>query len=142
MYFSNNKKKTQALSLARQAVQLDKGVEATHTLATVLLWNNQFAESIQVFAECLALEPYEEFNQDIINYLVFLLAKRQYHLLLQLFKETKFNLRERYRPIYYALMHKLQDEYPKELKRMGDELKETVEEILLEAERMAGKYGN
>ena len=142
MYFSNNEKKSEAFELARQAVCRDNDATNTHTLATVLLWNNQFAESIQVFKECLALEPYEKFNQDIINYLIFLLAKRQYHLLLQLFKETRFNLRERYRPIYYAMMHKLQDEYPKELKRMGEELKETVEEILLEVEKMAGKYDN
>jgi len=37
-------------------------------------------------------------------------------------------------------MYYLQDEYPNEYLRMGEELKETVEEIIAEVEEMKATY--
>lgn len=45
--------------------------------------------------------------------------------------DETFNLKERYKPIWYALMHYQKDKYPHEFKRMGAELEE-----------MRSKYAN
>jgi hypothetical protein len=52
-------------------------------------------------------------------------------LVLELFQEKKYRLKELVKPVYFALMYYMrEDEYPKEFKRMGDELRETVDEII------------
>jgi hypothetical protein len=59
-----------------------------------------------------------------------LISKKQYHLAFTLFQENKFNLKEKVKPVYYALMNLLKNEYPKEYSRMGSEIRETVFEVL------------
>ena len=70
-------------------------------------------------------------NSDIVSageYLILLLAKKQYHSAYKLFQEFP-QLREQFKPIYYVVMRQLKDEYPKEYLKMGSELEETVLEI-------------
>ena len=47
-----------------------------------------------------------------------------------MFNENPFDLKERLKPVYYALMHFLEDDFPNETKKMGEELKQTVDEII------------
>jgi len=140
LYFEQNINKDEALDLATRSVNAHPDKFNTNTLAAILLWNNQYTESVETFRRFLAYEPYDKLHQDIVMYLVLLLAKKQHHLLLNLFSEKEFQLKDRYKPIYFALMHRLRDEYPKEAKKMGEELDETVKEILAEAEKMAKTY--
>ncbi len=63
-------------------------------------------------------------------FLLFLIAKKQYHLTLKIFEENPYHLKDRFKPVYYALMHFMQNEYPNEYRKMGSELKQTVEEII------------
>ncbi len=56
------------------------------------------------------------------------------HQALQLMREH--NLRDKLKPMYYALMYYMQDEYPDEYKKMGGELKQTVEEIVFEINKL------
>ncbi len=81
----------------------------------------------------------EEYKNDSIPFFVFLISKRQYHGALNLLNQ--FHLKERFKPLYYALMHFLEEEYPNELLRMGDELKETVDEIIAEVQALKERYG-
>ena len=83
---------------------------------------------------------YSDFAEDIKLFLLLLLAKKQYHFVLNLFKGNNFNIQDRYKPIYYALMSLLQNEYPDEIKRMGSELEETVKEILEKIEQLSKDY--
>ena len=71
--------------------------------------------------------------------LVLLMAKHQYHFLLKQF-DKHINLKEVFKPIYYALMTLMEDEMPNEVVRMGDELKVPVEEILEKVEQMKIDY--
>jgi hypothetical protein len=57
-----------------------------------------------------------------------------------LFTENRFNIRDKYKPIYYALMYFMQDSIPDEYKRMGTELKQTVEEVIDQIYQMAIDY--
>lgn len=139
-YFRTHKAKAEALRLAEQAVGLAKDVHNTHTLAVCLLWNDRYAESVAAFRQFLEFGQLDRFEDDTTLYLIFLLAKKQHHLLLELFADEPSRLRERCKPVYFALMQRLQDEYPKEYKKMGEELRQTVEEVLEEAESMAQRY--
>ncbi len=141
LYFLTHKAKAEALHLAEQSVELAKDANNTHTLAVCLLWHDRYAESVAAFRQFLQFGQLDRFENVITPYLVFLLAKKQHHLLLELFTEEASRLRERCKPVYYALMQRLQDEYPKEYKKMGEELRQTVEEILAAADSMAQTYG-
>ncbi|MGB1243778.1 MAG: hypothetical protein ACPG49_14730, partial [Chitinophagales bacterium] len=55
-------------------------------------------------------------------------------------KAQKLHLKDRFKPIYYALMHFLKNKYPTEYLRMPPELKETVEEIIAKVEQMRVDY--
>jgi hypothetical protein len=138
--FQNRRNRGESLQLATQSVEISKNIGNTHTLAVCLLWHDQFDESVRMFRTFLGFDPFDRFERDIILYLTFLLAKKQHHLLLDLFKDDRYRLKERFKPIYYALMHRLRDEYPKEIKKMGEELRQTVEEILAEADKMTLEY--
>ena len=72
----------------------------------------------------------EEFPQEIGLFLQLLIAKKQYHHTLNILKNNPHNLIDRFKPIYYALMFFMQDEYPNEYRKMGNELAQTVKEII------------
>ena len=78
------------------------------------------------------------FQNAFIEGIFFLISKNKYELILE--KIGKEKLSNYFKPLYYALMYYLQDKYPNEYLRMGDELKETVEEIIAEVERMREEY--
>ena len=61
--------------------------------------------------------------------LLFLISKKQYNFVIKLFKENKYDIYEKFKPVYYALIGLMGEKYNTEKKKMGPELKETVEEI-------------
>jgi len=69
-----------------------------------------------------------------------LIAKHQYHIAYNLFHEEKLKLKTQLKPIYYALMHFMKDEYPNEYLKMGSELKEPVEQIIGKILKMRELY--
>ena len=141
MYFDLRKNKTEALSHAKQAFENEKNIYNSHSYSCILLWHNEIEMAIEVSKEFMDNEnSYSEFTGDIELFLLLLLAKKQYHHVLNLFKENNFNIQDRYKPIYYALMSLLQNEYPDEIKRMGSELEETVKEILEKIEQLGKDY--
>ncbi|CAN2042559.1 ATPase [Candidatus Magnetomoraceae bacterium gMMP-15] len=92
---------------------------------------NEVEKSVQFFLKFLNhIKNLEEYHKYIQDYLILLIAKNQHHFALKLFQDKSFQLMDRYKPVYYALMSLMQDEYPNEIKKMGEELKETVDEIL------------
>ena len=56
------------------------------------------------------------------------------------FKQEEWQLKDRFKPLYYAILYFLRDEFPTEYLRMGPELKETVDDILAEVAQMAIDY--
>ncbi|MCH8982088.1 hypothetical protein IH922_08730, partial [candidate division KSB1 bacterium] len=49
-------------------------------------------------------------------------------------------MKDRFKPVYYALMYFMQKEYPNEYRKMGGELKQTVEEIIQKIQQLAKDY--
>lgn len=75
--------------------------------------------------------------------LMFLIAAGQYDFLVEFFNDEKLenlHLKERFKPVYYALMFFMQEQFPREYLRMGDELKETVDEIVALIHKMEQLY--
>jgi hypothetical protein len=141
MLFDNILDPQQALIYAEKQWNLKKEINIAHTYASILLWNNEIEKALEISKDFLEeKEAYEEFPEDISKFLMLLIAKKQYHSALKIFNENPFQLKDRFKPLYYALMFFLQKEYPNEYIKMGGELKQTVEEIIAAINEMAVKY--
>jgi TPR repeat protein len=136
LYFNQKIKKNEALEYAKTANQKEKSANYAHTLATILLWNDEIDQAIQV-AEAFLTDPkaFEQFPEEIGLFIMLLIAKKQYHSAKKLFDESALQLKDRFKPVYHALMFFMQKEHPNEFLKMGSEMKETVEEII---ERIKG----
>jgi DNA-binding transcriptional regulator GbsR (MarR family)/energy-coupling factor transporter ATP-binding protein EcfA2 len=102
----------------------------------VLMKENKIEKSISVFhkfmnsGEIITNGILLFLHFDESNYLELLIGEKQYNAAYQLFNDYPEQLKERFKPTYYALMHLMKDQYPDEYLRMPAEMKETVEEIL------------
>lgn len=149
-----NMNKTWSLRQAKQMFKSnnhpDEQLIFTFLYANTLLWNDKIDSAIRVsetyFSELEALvKNREEIWNDIITkitlqLLTFLIAKEQNNYTLKLFKKDKLNLKEKFKPIYYALMVLMKDQFPDEHKKMDKELKQTVDEIIERINKMAIDY--
>ncbi len=134
-------KKEKALQFAEAAYANQTDIYNAHTLSTILLWNNEIQRAIEISNNFLGTEEaLEKFPDDVVLFLMLLMAKKQYHLALKIFHENPHHLKDRFKPVYYALMHFLTDEFPNEHKKMGGELEETVKEIIEKIKQMEYDY--
>ena len=113
----------------------------------IFLWNNDYT-----FLKSKVLDPFQSSNRNTTiasysnrlplytSFFKLLLAKKQYHTAYNYFKQEEWQLKDRFKPLYYATLYFLQDEYPTEYLRMGPELKETVDDVLAEVTQMAIDY--
>ena len=140
LYYEKNIESSESLALAQQAYTQNQHPTIIHTLATVLLWHNQILDSIEKAKDFLKHSDfYLDYLEDIADYFILLLAKDQAEAAYQLFRETP-DLAQQIKPIYYATLTLLKDQYPKEYLKMGEELKETVDEVLLKVKAKAERY--
>jgi len=99
--------------------------------AVLMIHVGKYKESIEHFNVFMELtKDANTYQKHMTEYVIFLISKKQYHLAMGLFQEEEYQLQDKIKPVYYALMHLMKDDYPKEYIRMGAELKETVSEIL------------
>ncbi len=141
MYFIEKKNKKQAIKWSKKAYQKENNVFNAHTYAMISLWDNQFKDGVEVAENFLNdKEFFEGYAQDVSLFLMLLIAKKQYHLALKIFNENPHKFKDRFKPVYYALMSFLKDEYPNEYLKMGGELKETVGEIIIKIKDMEKAY--
>lgn len=109
--------------------------------ALVSIWDDNFTSGFEYSEKYFQSDYLQEPFSSITDLLpLLLLSKKQYHFTHKLFQNEKFNLKERLKPIYYALMHYMKDEYPNEYLRMGEELKQPVEDVMKKVEEMAVDY--
>jgi len=131
LYFEKRIHRQKALKFAETSYKKEKNIYNAHTLSMILLWHNEIKNAIKIAQYFLQQkESFEKFPENLSFFLLFLIAKKQYHLTLIIFEENPYHLKDRFKPVYYALMHFMQDEYPNEYRKMGSELKQTVEEII------------
>ncbi|MDZ4706631.1 MAG: hypothetical protein SH848_22065 [Saprospiraceae bacterium] len=85
----------------------------------------------------------EDTYPEFMKYFPLLLAKKQFDSLYNYFTSEKgqaIRARDRFLPVWYALMYFLREQYPNEYLRMPPELKETVTEIIEQAREYAVAY--
>lgn len=138
LYFSKSKNKEKALELAQKSYDTNKVYINTHTFANVLLWNEEFSKSYEKFEECIEYDEVAENLQDISEYINLLISKGQYYKAKEYFENEKYQLKDRLKPIWYALMTLMQNE--NEIKKMGSELQTSVNDILKTIEELKIKY--
>jgi len=139
LYYDQNTNKIESLDLSTKSITIEKDYYNTLTHAKTLLWNDHYSESMEYFREFITTYPYDEFLDFITDYFLLLMAKKQYNLAYKIFENLN-HLKNQFKPIYYALMKLLKDKYPKEYLKMGSELEETVEEVLMKVEKMRKVY--
>lgn len=140
-FYEHKTQKELAIKHVGSALKTSDNYRHRHTAACVLAWDNLIQESTElaiVFLkneELLDTEP-----DDICTYFTLLIAKNQTQWLLDYFISQEgeaVRLKDRFKPIYYALLKRL--DHPDFL-RMGEELAQTVDEILAKADQMAVDY--
>lgn len=111
-------------------------------MAMTSLWHNEFQKAFEATPHFIDDNTFveETFKENTHAFLTLLLAKEQYQFAHRLFEESTIDLKDRFKPIYYALMHFMREEYPDEILKTGPELKETVDEIIAEVKQMAIDY--
>ena len=140
-YFMLDKNSNDALKLAQMAYENNKSSSNTLTLAIIELWTENFSKSYERFLEWLPFEiEHLEYESGIMNYFSLLISKGQYYQAKKFLEMSEYQLKERFKPIWYALMTLMQDEFPNEIKKMGSELQESVDAILKEIEGCKIKY--
>jgi len=128
LYFEQKIKKADALKYAKQAVEKEKDADYVHTLACVYLWNNEIEQAIKIAKEFMYDDKfYEKQEEYIILYLTLLIAKQQYQHATTYFTEPKLNLKDRFKPLYYALLKITND---KNYAQCPPELTEPVNDIM------------
>lgn len=140
MRFIQVKAPQEAISYILKAIKIEKNFYNIHTLAVILLWNEQFNASYESFVEWLSYDKTVESDAMVTLYLILLIAKGQYYKAKEFLELEPYNLKERYKPIWYALMTLMQKEFPTEIKKMGSELQESVNSILEAIAGVAKKY--
>jgi TPR repeat protein len=141
LYFIKKMNKAEALQLLNRAVTQTEIPVNDYVFAMILLWNNRFEQARQQAQTFIEREDIlTNFSAGIEPYLMLLMAKKQLDYVYRLFSENRFEIRDKYKPIYYALMYFMQDSIPDEYKRMGAELKQTVDEIIDQVYQMAMDY--
>jgi TPR repeat protein len=141
LYFIRKDGKATALSLLNRLNEKNMELSNSYVWSMILLWNNKFEKAIDKSREFIENERViTNFSRGIQPYLMMLIAKEQYEYTYNLFNNNKFNIRDKYKPIYYALMYFLRDTRPDEYIRMGSELKQTVDEIVDQIHQMQIDY--
>ena len=123
--------------------KIDKvDINAIFRSAENLLWKDQIEESLEKAHIFLQLSNNtDEYNKHINKYFILLMAKKQNNSLFKLFSDSEFKLKDKFKPTYYALMYFMKnqnEQFEIEYSKVGEELEETVEEIISEVKRDGG----
>ncbi len=138
--YANKGNYDKAIKLFKKAKEINSQDKYIFYYSYSLLANNQYSIAINELHKVLKSNDYLEFVEDMIEYFLLLIAKGQTQRLYSLFEQYP-KLKNKFKPVYYTLMYFMQEEYPTEYKRMGSELEETVEEMIVKVKDMADKYG-
>ncbi|RZL30901.1 MAG: tetratricopeptide repeat protein, partial [Pedobacter sp.] len=139
-YIFGENKKNKAFELVNvlRAKKIDKELMVSPSVIFVDVWNENYSNVIEGISR--SIRYFEIDKGDVLNdILMLLIAKKQNHIALQIFNENP-SIVDLAKPTYYALMSLLKDQFPNEIIKMGEELKEPVKEILERIAEMAVEY--
>lgn len=145
-FFGNGRrdKKKRALEFMEEKMEDVKllGIHALIDYACVLLWNDKVDLSLDVIKNQLlsAKEVFGKENENeilpilrgLMDYFLLLMTKGLYKTANVLFEDSidVIDLKQVLKPVYFALMKLMMDEFPKEYLKAGEELQDTINEII------------
>jgi len=139
-YYSHEivSKKEYALKLVKEAHEKLGDIYIEVNLAIIYLWNGLIEDSIHTAEKFLFEEDtIEKYSSKVLHYLVRLLCEGQVNYIYNYFdKNEHLHLKDRFKPLWYAIVYLLEGRHSEEYLKMGDELKETVKSILDEIEKI------
>ncbi len=142
LYFDQAMNIVKSIELANKGYKLKKNYFTSYISSVVLLWGNEFSKSYKLFIEWMNYGDKIILQSHTVLYLNLLIAKKQLYKTKEFMELPEYCLKEKLKPVWYALMTLMQDDFPDELKKMGGELTESVGEVLDEIKRLSEKYAN
>ena len=138
LYFEQKRDKQRSLQYIQRVVAAQKNIYTAHTAACIYLWNNRPQEAIEL-AELFMYDEkaYETLENDIILYLMLLLARRQSKQVIAYFQAPQLDLKRRFTPLLYALLYFINDP---NYKKLPPELAEPVHDIIRQVKQLAADY--
>lgn len=110
-------------------------------MAIAMLKYDLFEESYRTIAEWISSEDEKNSSERYTQeYFLLLIAKGQYYQAKKFFEMEEYRFKDIYKPIWYALMRLMDEE--EEYKKMGSELRESVEEVLNRVREYEELYGD
>lgn len=142
MYFDKGINKKEAERLSTNAYNSTPNfVSHSQKHSKILLWNNNFDTALELAKSLFQGKALFDLDIDEIESLTnMLIAKKQYNFVYNIFAENKHQIKDRLKPVYYALMHFMKDKYPDEILKMGSELEEVVTGIINKILELREKY--
>ncbi|MBU0488065.1 MAG: SEL1-like repeat protein [Bacteroidetes bacterium] len=108
---------------------------------TYFLWTNEIEGAIQLLESILPkIINDENIMMQTSDIIVFAIAKGLRQYIYNLFQNEQYMLRDRFKVLYYALIMIMENEYHDEIKRMGRELVEPVNEMVAYIRKMEEEY--
>ena len=107
-----------------------------------LFWINEPEEAAVLLEEILAelVEDEKYVYALLLNTLAFAIGKGLKQYVFRLFQQEKYQLKDRLKVLYYALVKLMATEHPNEVKKMGKELREPVDEFVTYLKSLEEKY--
>ncbi|MEM6634071.1 MAG: hypothetical protein AAF694_30625 [Bacteroidota bacterium] len=144
-YNQVNHKRKEALYFAKLAYQVAPGAGTAHTLSVIYAKENAPEKALLLCLEFLLDEKFTRAHPDLlVEPFIHLLAQGQYVQVYKFFEEgpgANLHLKDRFKPLWFAILFFLRDSYPEGYISMGSELKETVEEIVGQVKRLKEMQG-
>jgi TPR repeat protein len=138
LYFEQKVNKEHALKYAWKAAEKENNMYTLHTLACIYLWNNKPQSAIKTAQGFMYNKAaYKHLKQDILFYLMLLLAKKQYQAFAVYFDASELKLREMFKPLYFTYLYTIRDE---KYYRRPPELVEPIKGLLGRITRLALDY--
>ncbi|WP_257325189.1 NACHT domain-containing protein [Pseudoalteromonas rhizosphaerae] len=144
LYFQLGNEHEKALELTKTAYEKQPSSYVTCLYSVVSLWTEKLPQSYNLFMQYLDSNgrTYDiKFHDNAIAlYFTLLMAKKQLYKTKELLELPEHALKDKCKPVWYALMTLMQDDFPHELTKMGGELQESVDEILQQVVEFEKKY--
>jgi tetratricopeptide (TPR) repeat protein len=145
LYLHNLKNLKKSLTLAQENYLEQIDYHRSELLAELYIWDNKLQEALKIMETIWYTSDFHINNggELLSEFFFALFTNHLYQEALNYFQTPQaqeLNLKEKYKPLYYATLYFLRDKYPDEYLRMGSEIKETVEEIVKEVEEMREEF--
>jgi len=141
IYLNSNKYIEEADVWVEDLVKADQSNKSKLSKIRYLIWRDDIENAVS-FLDVILTEILEDDDSDIrlSSLLAFAIAKGLKQYVLKLFQQEEYQLKDRFKVLYFALMKILEKEHPNEIKKMGKELEEPVAEMVKYIREMEKKY--